>query len=218
MYLQRLKPMHELWLIGGGGHARSVIDVVEAQGQYQITGLVDRPEKVGEKVLNYQILASDQELKALVKENRFFLVTVGQLESPASRIRLYDELKAAGGQLVTIISPLARVSKYARIAEGTVVMHFALVNSRASIGCNCIINTRATVEHDTTLGEHCHVSTGAIVNGGVTLGRRVFVGSHATIKQEVTITHDVVIGAHSYVHQDITEAGVYTGVPARKVR
>lgn len=210
--------MTELWLVGGGGHARSVIDVVEAQGLYQIAGLIDRPEKVGEKVLNYQILASDQELGSLVNEHRIFLVTVGQLESPSSRIRLYEELKAAGAQLATICTPLARVSKYASVAKGSVVMHYAVVNSGASIGYNCIINTRATVEHDAHVGDHCHISTGAIVNGGVKIGKRVFVGSHATIKQEVAISDDVVIGAHSYVHRNIAEAGVYVGVPARRVR
>ncbi|MEQ9442729.1 MAG: acetyltransferase [Cyclobacteriaceae bacterium] len=207
-----------LWLIGGGGHARSVIDVLEMQGHYRIAGIADRAEKIGEKVLGYLIAASDQELAALVSQDHAFLITVGQLESPKVRVRLYEALRVAGGQFATIVSPLARLSPHARIGEGTVVLHHALVNAGASVGSNAIINTQAIVEHDTHIGDHCHIATGAIVNGGVQLGDRTFIGSHATVKQGVKITDDVVVGAHSYVQQDITEAGVYVGVPAKRIR
>ena len=35
-----------LILIGAGGHARSCIDVIEQQGQYQIARLIGIPEEV----------------------------------------------------------------------------------------------------------------------------------------------------------------------------
>ena len=36
--------MKEIILIGGGGHCKSVIDVIELEGQFLIGGIVDRPE------------------------------------------------------------------------------------------------------------------------------------------------------------------------------
>ena len=210
--------MNDLWLIGGGGHARSVIDVLESLPQYQIAGVVDRVEKVGEKVLDYPIVASDQELTALVKEDRLFLITVGQIKTPEVRMRLYDTLKKAGGKFATVVSPLAHCSAHAKVGDGTVVLHFALVNAGAKVGCNSIINTRAIIEHDVQIGQHCHISTGAIVNGGAQIGNGVFIGSQTTVKQELTICDNVVVGAHSYVAHDITEKGTYAGAPARLIR
>ena len=33
--------MHELIIIGAGGHAKSVIDILESMNEYKILGLVD---------------------------------------------------------------------------------------------------------------------------------------------------------------------------------
>ena len=35
-------------LIGGGGHCKSMIEVIESAGKFQIIGIVDVAEKVGE--------------------------------------------------------------------------------------------------------------------------------------------------------------------------
>jgi len=210
--------MRNLILIGGGGHAHSVIDVIESSHDFRIMGIADRKGKMGARVLNYIITATDDKLDALVNDNQYFLITVGQIETAEIRLRLDQELKHAGAKLAQVVSPLAKVSKYATVAEGTVVMHFALVNAGAQVGRNAIVNTQAAVEHDVIVGDFCHISTGAILNGGVKVGNQVFIGSHATVRQGISIADNVVIGAHSYVHQDISEAGVYAGVPAQRIR
>ncbi|MGD1895208.1 MAG: acetyltransferase [Cyclobacteriaceae bacterium] len=210
--------MHKLILVGGGGHAKSVIDVIETQAQYQINGIVDRPEKVNSTVLNYPIVAADSELESLNREDQYFLLTVGQLTSAQLRVQLYKRITGFGGKLATIISPLAHVSAHAQVGPGTVVMHQAIVNAGATVGRNVIINTRALVEHDATVGDHCHIATGAIINGDVFIGEGVLIGSHATIKQGVSIAKGSVIGAHTYVHQSISKPGVYAGVPARSIK
>ena len=54
-----------LLLIGCGGHARSLIDVVESSVDWYVMGLVGLPEHVGEKVLGYPVLGSDEDLPSL---------------------------------------------------------------------------------------------------------------------------------------------------------
>ncbi|MGB3588706.1 MAG: acetyltransferase [Tunicatimonas sp.] len=210
--------MRDLILVGGGGHARSVIDMIESGHDFRIVGIADRQEKLGERVLNYSITATDENLASLVSDDCYFLITVGQIETTEIRVRLDQELTQANAKLASVVSPLARVSNNASVAEGTVVMHFALVNAGAQVGRHVIINTQAVVEHDVVVGNFCHISTGAILNGGAKVGNQVFVGSHATVRQGTNIASNVVIGAHSYVHQDISEAGVYAGIPARRIR
>ncbi|MEM6843241.1 MAG: acetyltransferase [Bacteroidota bacterium] len=210
--------MRDLILLGGGGHARSVIDVVESGNNYRIQGIIDSKERVGDVVLNYPIIGSDDNIAKWIQPERDFLITVGQISSAEVRIRLDKHLSEANGRLATLISPSAKVSSYASVAEGSAVMHFAMVNAGAKVGRNAIINTRATVEHDVSVSDFSHISTGAILNGGVKVGKEVFVGSHATVQQGIVIADRVVVGAHSYVHRDITEAGVYVGVPARRLQ
>ena len=53
-------------LIGGGGHCKSCIDVIEEENKYQIAGIVDVPEKHGEKILAYKVFAKDDDLPELI--------------------------------------------------------------------------------------------------------------------------------------------------------
>jgi len=186
-------------LIGGGGHCKSVIDVIEQMGKYEIVGIIDVLEKLNQEVLGYKIIGQDSDLPQLAKKYNNFHITLGQLRNPESRIKLFNQLKKLNANLPIIISPLAYVSKHAVIEEGTVIMHNVIVNADAKIGMNCIINTKALIEHDSVIGNHCHISTGAIVNGGVQIGNNVFYGSGAVSKEYINIPDNSFIKANSIV-------------------
>ena len=191
--------MDAILLIGGGGHCKSVIDVIEQEGKFKIAGIIDQPELFGAKVLDYKVIGKDDDLLQLNKKYQYALVTAGQILSPNLRIKLYSILKNSGFLLPIVISPRAYVSKYAVVKEGTIIMHDALINANAAIGENCIINTKALIEHDAMISQHCHISTGAIINGAVSIARGCFIGSHATTKQTINIKEDSVIKAGSVV-------------------
>lgn len=179
--------MDDILLIGGGGHCRAVIDVIEQENKYNIVGIIDCKEKIGQKVLNYSILGSDSDLELLFKKYKYACITIGQIKSAEPRIKLFKKLKEIGFTLPTIVSPLAYISKHAFIDEGTTVMHHSLINANAKIGKNCIINTKALVEHDAIIENHCHVSTGSILNGAVRVKAGSFIGSNSTSKESITM-------------------------------
>ena len=208
----------EIILIGGGGHAESCIDVIEAEGRFKIVGIIDVAKKVGTKVLGYPIIATDQDLRMLSKKYKNFFITVGQVKSPQSRIKIYRNLKKLKLKLPTIISPNAYVSLHSKIGEGTVIMHHAFVNSYAKVGANCIINTGAIVEHGVTVGDYCHISTGAVVNGEAQVAENSFVGSNAVLREQVKISKGGLIGAGAVVISDTEADSTYIGNPARRIK
>jgi sugar O-acyltransferase (sialic acid O-acetyltransferase NeuD family) len=187
-----------LYLIGGGGHCKSVIDVVESTGEYEIKGIFDLKENVGKKVLDYSIIGSDDDLLKYISPDNFFLITIGQIKSNDKRISYFNLLKKHQAIFARVVSPFAVVSKYASIEEGSVVMHGCLVNADARIGKNCIINSKALIEHDVVVGDHCHISTAAILNGNVQVMESCFVGSNAVIEQGKIISAGRMISAGSF--------------------
>lgn len=187
----------QILLIGGGGHCKSVIDVIEAEGLFKIAGIIDQQEFIGQKVLGYEIIGCDDDLERLAAHFNYAIVTVGQIKSPDVRIKLFNQLQLIGFKIPTIISPRAYVSKHTHIGEGTVILHDVLINANATIGNNCIINTKALIEHDCIIGDHCHVSTGAILNGGTTLKQGSFFGSNSVSKEVITIEERSFIKAGS---------------------
>ena len=181
-------------LIGAGGHAHACIDVIEQHGQYQIAGLVGTQGEMHTQHLGYAVIATDAELPQLAKDYQHAVITVGQVHSPDTRIRLYQLAIQLGFSLPEIIAPCAHVSCHATIGAGTIVMHGAIVNAGARVGKNCIINTRALVEHDAVVEDHCHISTGAILNGSVYIGTGSFVGSGCVIKDGITLGKSCLVG------------------------
>ena len=190
-------------LVGGGGHCKSVIDAVESAG-YTILGILDMPEYVGSSVLGYPVVGTDEDLVRYV-DKALFLVTVGHIK---------ERILSVGGCLATVVASTARVSRYASIGEGSVVLHHAMVNADAHIGKGCIINTFANIEHDAVIGDFCHISTGAMVNGNCAVGRGVFLGSQSVMVNGVGIMDSCVIAAGSVVRKNIVKKGIYSGNPA----
>jgi sugar O-acyltransferase (sialic acid O-acetyltransferase NeuD family) len=185
----------KILLIGGGGHCKSVIDVIELENKYNIVGIVDKKELIGTKVLDYTIIGCDDDLEQLFLQYKYAIITIGHIKTNQLRVKLFNTLQNIGYTLPTIISPLAYVSKYSKIEYGTVIMHNALVNANATIGKNCIINTKALIEHDVVIEDNCHISTGAIINGGTIVKENTFFGSNAIAREYIEIKAESIIGA-----------------------
>ena len=186
-------------LIGGGGHCKSCIDVIEQNNTFEIKGIIDIKDKIGQNVLGYQIIGSDVDLEDLSKVYKYFFVTIGQIKSSEKRIKVFELVTRLGKKFPVIISPKAYVSKHAIIGDGTMVMHNAIVNAGAVIGKNCIINTGAVIEHDVVIEDHCHISTRATVNGGTVVRRGSFLGSNAVTKEYVIIGENSFIKSNTLV-------------------
>lgn len=191
--------MQELILIGGGGHCKSSIDVIEQTGNFSIVAIVDVQEKVGTEISGYQINYIDSDLKVLIEKHKNVLITLGQIKSPLLRQKYFKLCKEFGAVFPPIVSPRAYVAKTAKIEEGTIVLHDALVNAGAKIGKNCIINTKSLVEHDAIIEDHCHVSTAAVLNGEVRMCEGSFLGSNAIVAERVQIPAGSVISAGTFL-------------------
>ena len=196
-------------LIGGGGHCRACVDVLEQEGRFQIAGIVEREGGLTRAVFGYPVLGTDEDLIELREKYEFVLVTVGQIKNSVPRKRLYEQLIALGFQLPVIASPRSYVSPHAKLGSGTIVMHDALVNAGAKIGVNCILNSKSLIEHDALIGVHCHISTGSIINGGVQVGDQSFVGSGSVVREGIRIGSRCIVGAATTVMRDLIPNSTY---------
>lgn len=208
----------KLILIGGGGHCKSCIEVIESTGMYEIVGILDVKEKVGHSVLGYTIIDVDDAIVKYVNNEVAFLITIGQIKNAALRVKLYNKLKENGARLATVISENAVVSRRCSVGEGSIIMHGAKLNADVSIGVNCIINTNANIEHECMVGNHVHISTNTVLNGNCVVGDMTFIGSGTTVVQSMEIGKDVVIGAGAVVNKFCEDKSTYIGNPIRKLQ
>ena len=76
-------------ILGAGGHAKSCIDIIEAENKYKIIGLLDQNKKKGFKVSKYSVLGSDSYLKEVRIITNVAFLAVGHIKDSEAREKLY---------------------------------------------------------------------------------------------------------------------------------
>ncbi len=206
-----------LVLIGGGDQCLITLDMLEEYFSYRIIGIIDSKDRVGQSILGYPIIGTDDELLDISKECSNFLITVGQIESASVRLRIFKQLKEINASLPIIIHPLAHVSKHATLGEGTVVFAYNIIDTGVTIGKNCIINHGSIIGHNAIIGNHCHISTNCSIAKCV-IKDECFVGGNSWINNGVYLPQGTVIGSASNVIKGLDQPGIYAGNPAKMLR
>ena len=187
--------MENILLIGAGGHAKSLIDLIESRNNWQIFGLIGTTNEIGKTCLGYKILGDESYLEQIISSCHNAILAIGQIQSSLKRIEISKKLEDLGFNFPIISSNYSFISKHAKIGEGTTIGHGAIINAGAVIGKHCIINSQALVEHDSKIGDFCHISTGALVNGGVVIGKESFIGSNSVIRENLTLPSKSLVSA-----------------------
>jgi sugar O-acyltransferase (sialic acid O-acetyltransferase NeuD family) len=210
------EPTVEAVVLGAGGHARVLVDLLRREGRLTPVGALVRDAALaGGDLLGVPILGDDDALAGFDPARVVLVNGVGSTRSMTARRDVFLRCRDLGFRFATLIHPNAIVAEGVSLAEGTQVLAGAIVNTGARLGENSIVNTGAVVEHDCRLGAHVHVATGAILAGAVTVEDEVHVGAGATVIQGVTIGRGSVVGAGAAVIHDVGAATVAVGVPAR---
>lgn len=193
----------------------SCLDVIRATGQYEIVGIVDKYLPAGERVGGVAVVGGDDESAVWLAQTDEVLITLGMVDRSEKRMELYRYLMDLGATFARVISPRAYVALDAKIGQGCIVMHDALINSGAVVGDNCIINTKALIEHGAKVGDHCHISTRSTLNGDVDVKQNVMIGSHAVVFPGLSIGANSVVGGGQVIRSSVT-AGYHPNKEKRR--
>jgi len=202
-------PPNALIVYGGGGHGKSLIELIRAAEEYRVVGLVDDGLPPGSEILGVPVLGGAEILPRLRRDGLQLAVNaVGGIGNLAPRLKVFERLAQSGFTIPTVVHPTALIEASAELAAGVQVMPFGYVGSSSRIGFGCIINTRAVVSHDCELGEYVNLAPGAVLAGGVQVGARTLIGMNVTINLEVRIGSGARIGNGATVKSDVPENGV----------
>ena len=124
----------------------------------------------------------------------------------------------AGTEFHTVVADGTSIGRSVELGDGCIVAPGAVLTYRARLGRHVIVNIGASVSHTSVVGNFVTISPGARIAGDCTIGDGVFIGIGAIISHGVSIAEGTVIGAGAVVISDIEVAGVYVGVPARRIR
>ena len=207
-------------LLGAGGHAKVLLDLLRATGVTIVAVVDSNPARWRQKILDIEVAGGDDVVLAHPVSECELVNGVGSVSRDTLVIRrdLYLRFNALGYRFAQARHPAAVISTYAVLEEGIQVMAGAVIQACARIGVNAIINTSASVDHDCVIGAHSHIAPGATLSGGVVIGKEVHVGTGAILKQGVKVGDGAVIGAGSVVLHDVPPGSIVFGSPATESR
>jgi sugar O-acyltransferase (sialic acid O-acetyltransferase NeuD family) len=197
---------NDILLIGGGGHAKVVLDCLQQLG-VKVIAVIDNKYHGN-----------------LLGVNRLKVIPDGLSPQTSALIAIGDNKvrkqmrESVEFSFINAIHPSSVVSKHALIGKGCVILHRAIVQADAKVGDHVIINTGAQVDHDCTIGDYVHLAPGCILCGTITIGEGTLVGAGAVIKPGVKIGAWVTIGSGAVVVKDLPDFAVAVGNPARIIK
>jgi len=201
-----------LVIYGGGGHGKTVIELVRALGTYQIIGVIDDGMEMGDSILGVPILGNSEILAKLYDQGiRLALNAVGGIGNLPIRVKVFERIRKAGFVCPAVVHPAAFIEPSAKISAGSQIFPHAYVGSDSRVGFGSIINTGAIISHDCILEDHVNLSPGAILAGQVHVGTRVLIGMGVTINLGVQIGANTRIGNGATVKRDVPAKSI---VPA----
>lgn len=206
-----------LIILGGGGHARVLADILLGQGRPVLGFAAPAPQ--ADLLPGIRYLGDDAVVLDHAPDNVLLVNGVGSVSNTERRRTLYQQFVARGYEFAAVAHPSAQLAAHqVEIGAGCQRLATSVVGPGTRLGDNVLINTRAVVEHDCQVADHCHVATGAIICGGCTLGPGVHVGAGAVIIQGITIGSGAIIAAGAVVTKNVGPLTLVGGVPAVTLR
>lgn len=211
-------PALPLVVVGGGGHARVLIDAL-LLGGHTLIGLTDPdPALQGKDVLGVPVLGDDAHILKFAPDEIRLVNALGSTGSTAARRAVFERWGGRGYTFARVTHPSAVVAASAQPGAGVQLLARSVVGPGALLGPNSLVNTGAIVEHDCRVGAHVHLAPGVTISGGVTVGDGCHLGTGCVVIQNVTVGAGCVVGAGAVVTRDVAPHTLAVGVPARPIR
>lgn len=207
--------MKKVIVIGSGGHAKVVIDILQEMKSVEIFGITSNSLKSGETFCGYLILGNDDDLLNYEPKDYDIVIGVGGFVNNKLRKEIYYKIKEKGFSFFNAIHPKATISKTAMIGEAVVIFPGVIVNTDVQIGHNTIIITGSSIDHESVIEDHVLVSAGVTIGANTLIKEGTLVALGAKIISGITIGKNCLIAAGAVVVNDINDDLKVFGIPAK---
>jgi sugar O-acyltransferase (sialic acid O-acetyltransferase NeuD family) len=201
-------------IFGASGNALDILDIIDALGApWEAAGVLDDGRDKGSKFANLPIVGSLAQAAALSD-----VVFINGIASERTHRRKLGIIAGTGldaARFITLIHPLAAVSRRAAIGNGSCIGPGCAVSGQVEIGDHSWLGSHAVIGHECVLGAGVTVAPSATLAGGVTLGAQAYIGTGAMLRPGITVGEGALIGMGAVVLRDVPAGMVVVGNPAR---
>lgn len=206
-------------IVGAGGFAREVLDVLDACNQaapetWDCVGFVSEVESDWGRELNGKPCLGG--LDALDGDTDVRLIC--GIGNPAVRHAVVARCSARGLQFTSVVHPHSTTTRWVQLGVGVVVTAGVVLTNNIRIGDHVHLNLHATVGHDAVIEDYVTVAPGVNVSGNVHVEAGCDLGTGSSIVQGLRIGEWTIVGAGAVVARDLPANCTAVGVPAKPIK
>ncbi len=215
-----MKEKKQIVIVGAGGFAREVLDIIEAiqtnDDSVECLGfIVDRQYGEPGTIINDLPILGD--LEWLVENGRN-VHAVCAIGAPELRFHMIKRLEKLNSSFYTPVHPQAIMTRRISIGEGSIITAGCILTNNIEIGKHVHVNLDCTIGHDVTIRDFVTISPGCHLSGNVSLGEGAFIGTGANILEKLDIGEWSRIGAGSTIIKDAERNTTVVGVPGKVIK
>ncbi len=204
-------------ILGGGGHARVLMDALLLQSIPVLGIAVADPALKNTMISGIKVIGTDEDVLSHSPEQVRLVNGLGSVDLTKKRQQLFKKFKKLGYIFTNVIHPSAIIASNVQLSEGVQLMAGSIVQTGSCIGENTIVNTRVSVDHDCKIGTHVHLAPGVILSGEVTIGNGTHVGTGTKVIQGIRIGNNSLVGAGSVIIREVDDNMCVAGSPPRSI-
>lgn len=207
----------KLIILGTGGNAFDILDIVEALNSARplwiVAGFLDDSKSIGSAHRGLPILGTISSAREF--NGCRFINAVGSDASYRRRASIIASTGLSPADFATLVHPLAAVSSRATLGAGSYVCAQANIAGDVVVGDHVAVCPGAIVGHEATVGDYSILAPASCVSGGVEVGPSCYVGARAVIRSRVRLAEGTLVGMGAVVVRPTPEASILVGNPAR---
>ena len=207
--------MIDVIVIGSGGHAKVVIDIIHTMGKYNIVGITSQSLKKGASFLGYEIIGDIDSLLGYDPKKCGVAMGIGGFRDNLARKRNYIAVKEMGFSFLNVIHPDVIISNTCKLGEGIVIFPGVVLNTDVHVGNNTIIATGSTIDHETVVGNDVLISAGVTIGAYSKICNNGLIALGAKIVSGVIIGENTIVAAGAVVLNDVNKNEIVYGIPAK---
>ncbi len=168
--------MKKIAIIGSGGHASSLIDLIMSTNKFKIYGYFDKTKNTK---INLEYLGNDSEISN--HKIKYAAMGIGLALPSKKKMQIIKKYLSLGINFPSLIHKSSYVAKTSEIHEGVQIFAGTVINTNTIIKSHSIINTGSIIEHDSLIGENSFICPGSILLGSCRIGKNTIIGTKNVI-------------------------------------
>lgn len=206
--------MTNIYLLGGGGHCKQVIDILEKNDNFKIIGIFDDFKTKDDNFYGYKIIDKIENVDLYMNNNIKLFCAIGD-----NKLRELIYNKFNKYNFINCISQKSNISKSVIIfGTNNYIGDFTNILSDTTIGSNNIINTNSNIAHDVIIKDNNHICPSSVLGGSVVVGSNNLIGANATINPKTVIGNNSIIGSGSVIIRNIINNVTVVGNPGKIIK